>query len=159
MASLTPRLSAGALLIAALAGCAASGPSDPSTRESTSPMKPSTSAEPARTALLTVTVRQTAEAKPETYVLECANGAVGPATTLRGPEAACAAVLALGAEFFTAEPDPDLMCTQQYGGPQTAEIQGTINGVEVSTSFSLTDGCQITRWNALEPVLGPAGTP
>ena len=44
----------------------------------------------------------------------------------------------------------DLMCTQQYGGPQEAVITGTYQGRPVFVSLSLTDGCRISRFKRLQ---------
>ncbi|AUZ86530.1 serine protease inhibitor [Arthrobacter agilis] len=108
-------------------------------------------------ALLTVTLQQDAAAEPVQYVLECVDGAPGPASTLPGAEAACAALARLGSTFFTARPSKDIICTQQYGGPQTASISGEIDGTPVLAAFSLTDGCEISRWNKAQDILGAPG--
>ncbi|WP_081747039.1 SSI family serine proteinase inhibitor [Arthrobacter sp. H5] len=131
-------------------------PAESSESPKPSPTMP-TDPEAAGTAMLNVTIKQTAEGEPMQYVLECTPDGVGEKTNLRNAEAACAAVMSLGAEFFTEKRDPDQMCTQQYGGPQTAEIWGTIDGQQVSASFSATDGCEIARWTAMETVLGAGG--
>jgi hypothetical protein len=47
----------------------------------------------------------------------------------------------------------DVACTQQYGGPETATIKGTLRGEEVDASFSRTDGCEIARWDKVSPLL------
>jgi hypothetical protein len=48
------------------------------------------------------------------------------------------------------QPTPgNVACTEIYGGPQLA----TINGPGVSTVFSRTNGCEIGRWEALKAVL------
>ncbi|GAB3536634.1 hypothetical protein GCM10027403_18010 [Arthrobacter tecti] len=109
------------------------------------------------TAMLNISIKQNPDSEATQYVLECTPDGVGEATTLPNPEAACAAVKELGAAFFTAKPDPNRMCTQQYGGPQTATVKGTVDGKRVSASFSATDGCEIGRWNALESILGTSG--
>ena len=44
---------------------------------------------------------------------------------------------------------PDLMCTQIYGGPEEAEITGTLDGEQVQASFSRQNGCEIDRWDRL----------
>jgi hypothetical protein len=44
-------------------------------------------------------------------------------------------------------------CTQIYGGPETATIKGTLHGENVDASFSRTDGCEIERWQTVEPLL------
>jgi len=69
------------------------------------------------------------------------------------PAAACAALAAARRPF---DPVPrDAVCTQQWGGPQTATIEGTWRGRPVRARYSRTDGCEISRWNALAPVLQP----
>ncbi|MBT2369537.1 hypothetical protein J7E88_30765 [Streptomyces sp. ISL-10] len=45
------------------------------------------------------------------------------------------------------------MCTQQFGGPATARVTGTWQGRRVDATFTRSDGCQISRWQMLEPVL------
>ncbi len=55
-----------------------------------------------------------------------------------------------------AKPAKDEMCTFIYGGPQTATVVGTWNGAGVDAKFSRANGCEISRWDAIEPVLAPA---
>lgn len=62
----------------------------------------------------------------------------------------------LTAEILDPVPD-DQACTMIYGGPQTATITGTLNGEDVDSSFSRTNGCEIARWDALVKVLKPMG--
>jgi len=38
-------------------------------------------------------------------------------------------------------------CTLVYGGPQVATVRGRFRGRTVSTRFSRTNGCEISRWN------------
>ena len=38
-------------------------------------------------------------------------------------------------------------CTEVYGGPQVADVQGTFRGKPVKTRFARTNGCEIARWN------------
>ncbi|MDV8147355.1 serine protease inhibitor [Arthrobacter sp. B10-11] len=75
-------------------------------------------------------------------------------STLPDPAAALAAVERFGDEVFFAPRRADMMCTQQYGGPQVAVVTGTFHGRPVHSSFSLTDGCEIARWRSLAPLLG-----
>ena len=44
---------------------------------------------------------------------------------------------------------PDLMCTQIYGGPEEAEVAGTLDGEQVQATFSRQNGCEIDRWDRL----------
>ena len=67
------------------------------------------------------------------------------------PAAACARVLRMDDPF--APPPTDLICTEQYGGPETARITGTWEGEEVDVELSRVDGCAIERWDAFVPVV------
>lgn len=78
-------------------------------------------------------------------------------STLPDPGAALAAVERFGEEVFFVRRRADMMCTQQYGGPQVAVVTGTFHGRPVNSRFSLTDGCEIARWRSLAPLFG--GTP
>ena len=49
-------------------------------------------------------------------------------------------------------------CTQVYGGPEKATVTGTWQGKRVLSTFSRTDGCQISRWDLLHGLLPPGGT-
>ncbi|GAA3373083.1 hypothetical protein GCM10020367_31620 [Streptomyces sannanensis] len=108
---------------------------------------------PAGPERLTVTAGETG--KPEwdgTYELECAPAAAG---THPAAAEACARLLELAAgEADPFAPVPtDTMCTFQYGGPATARIHGTWRGKPVDATFSRSNGCEVSRWNNLEPVL------
>ncbi|MFI5616144.1 SSI family serine proteinase inhibitor [Streptomyces sp. NPDC051567] len=48
------------------------------------------------------------------------------------------------------------ICTLQHGGPATARITGTWHGHRVDSTFRRTNGCEINRWDELEPLL-PSG--
>jgi hypothetical protein len=156
-----------------LAGCAQGGPaaepdstpqestvqSIPESSETPSPTVPPTST-PAASGIsgtLTVSIAQDTSTEPVQYTLECVDGVPGPATTLPNADAACAALARLGAKFFTAKPNKDVICTQQYGGPQTASITGELDGSPIRASFALTDGCQISRWKQVSDILGAPG--
>jgi hypothetical protein len=53
-------------------------------------------------------------------------------------------------------PPADMMCTQQYGGPDQAVISGTIDGQPVDATITRVDGCEIETWEALVGLLPPA---
>ena len=53
---------------------------------------------------------------------------------------------------FAPLPD-DVMCTEQYGGPQTAHITGRWRAEAVDLQLSRIDGCRIAQWDALGPLL------
>jgi hypothetical protein len=73
-----------------------------------------------------------------------------------GDSQACAALDAMKADTFKATP-VDIACTQQYGGPETATVKGTLRGKTVDATFSRTNGCEISRWNAAKDLLEAAG--
>jgi hypothetical protein len=98
---------------------------------------------------LQVTVDQDGDggAKPRTVAVRCT-----PASDSRE----CAALADMKAASF--QPTPaKTACTQQYGGPQVATVEGTLHGKPVNARFSRTNGCEIARWNKASKVLGAAG--
>jgi hypothetical protein len=82
----------------------------------------------------------------KTWTLRCdpAGGTLG---TLARERDACRRLAALRNPF--APPRKDLMCTQQYGGPDQAQITGIYQGRRVWARLALTDGCQIARFKRL----------
>lgn len=89
-------------------------------------------------------------AKPEKehYTLTCGP----PGGEHPDPGAACATLTKLGATAFAPTPG-DVACTEIYGGPQVAEIKGTLSGTPVVARLSRTNGCEIARWQALSVVV------
>ena len=150
-----------ALAALLLAGCAplepGGSPDDPvssddspsSTPGSTPSPIEATPAEPV-TADLTIVVDATGEGATQTFTLTCSpDGGNHP-----DPAAACAALAQAGVEAFAPTPR-GVACTEQWGGPQVATVQGTVDGEQISARFDRTDGCQISRWDRLAPVFGP----
>jgi hypothetical protein len=87
-------------------------------------------------------------------------GSVGTATGYLRPraQAACTAARAL-AGFLAARPPAGRICTQVYGGPDTARVAGTIGARHVDRRFSRRDGCEIGDWRRAGPLLpAPTGT-
>jgi hypothetical protein len=78
------------------------------------------------------------------------------AGTLPRPSRACRRLTTGGTKLFAPLP-PNMACTQIYGGPQRARVVGHVSGRRVRATFTRTDGCQISRWNALSPWLLPPG--
>ena len=77
-----------------------------------------------------------------------------------GPERAKEARVrdAAGLRAADLEPVPDdVACTQQFGGPQTATITGTLDGRDVDARFARNNGCEIARWEKAAPLLEAAG--
>ena len=73
-----------------------------------------------------------------------------------GGSPACAAVADLEPADFEPTPD-DVACTPQFGGPETAQVTGTLNGEPIDATFSRSDGCEITRWDQVSGLLDAAG--
>lgn len=90
-------------------------------------------------------------------ILECVDSRPTDASTVSDPAAACEVLAKSGEAVFFALPDPNRMCTQQYGGPQKARVTGTLDGKPVDKEFSLTDGCRIAEWQAMQPLFGSFG--
>ena len=89
----------------------------------------------------------------ERYSLTCGDPVAGD---LPDAEAVCAHLQGLDDPF--APLPTDIMCTEQYGGPQTAHVTGQWQGRPVDLQLSRTNGCRITQWDSLGPLLpGPAG--
>ncbi|GAA2087233.1 hypothetical protein GCM10009801_50090 [Streptomyces albiaxialis] len=101
---------------------------------------------------LTVTVAHTGDpALDGTYELYC-HPAAGDHPD---PRAACARLdkaTGWGKDPFAPVP-PNTPCTKQYGGPATAHVTGRWAGRPVDARYDRTDGCEISRWNDLEPFL------
>ena len=60
--------------------------------------------------------------------------------------------------FLTSRPSEDRVCTQVYGGPESAHFTGEIGGRRVDRRFSRTDGCEIADWERVEQFLPPASS-
>jgi hypothetical protein len=48
---------------------------------------------------------------------------------------------------------PDTACTEIFGGPDTASLQGTIEGEGVDVDLTRANGCEIERFDAAVPLL------
>ena len=111
------------------------------------------SAEP--TGRLVVEQDQGDGSAPQRWTLVCEEGG-GSSGDHPDAAAACAHLLAAD-DPFAPLPD-DGVCTQQYGGAQTARVTGTWRGDDVDLGLSREDGCAISQWDALGPLLpGPVG--
>ncbi len=54
-------------------------------------------------------------------------------------------------------PPADQMCTEIYGGPETAEVTGTLDGASVDAEFHRTNGCGIADWDLFATLLPEPG--
>jgi hypothetical protein len=85
---------------------------------------------------------------PAVYTLVCTPPFVG---SLPDGDAACALLRSMP-DPFAALP-ADQVCTEQYGGPQTARITGRWGGEPVDLALARTNGCEIAQWDGLAAVL------
>jgi hypothetical protein len=91
--------------------------------------------------------------EPEHYTLSCTDPVAGDL-----PDAAAACVHLQGLADPFAPLAADLICTEQFGGPQTARVSGRWAGADVDLRLARTNGCQISQWDRLGPLLpGPVG--
>ena len=102
---------------------------------------------------LTVEIDRGNGSPAESYRLTC-----GTTVTGNHPDgaAACAHLESLADPFA---PIPaDRMCSQIYGGPQTAHVTGRWKGAHIDVRLSRVDGCRTEQWNSLGLLLpGPVG--
>jgi Subtilisin inhibitor-like len=102
---------------------------------------------------LQITVGSSDSTDVETWTLVCGDGSDDDSHP--DPAAACAHLEGLD-DPFAALP-ADVVCTEQYGGPQTAHVIGRWNGDEVDLELARNDGCRIAQWDSLVPVVPAAG--
>lgn len=114
--------------------------------------EPSGGATRAGTTELTVVVRSGRGSEERTYSLLCDP----PGGDHPDPEAACRLLDELDDPF--APVPSDMMCTEIYGGPQTATVTGTLRGEPVDAEFDRTNGCEISRWDQHAVILGEIRT-
>lgn len=113
--------------------------------------EPAAAPTPGAAALAELTVTVDADGnggtKPRTADVRCET---------QGDSQTCRAVADMTAGTFAPTPG-DVACTQQYGGPETATVAGTLRREPIDARFSRENGCEISRWKAVEPLLAAAG--
>ena len=140
------------LPVALLAACGGGGTSAVADASAQPPSPTAVPSSPADGELVVELVPEQGEAA-QTYRLSCAGQ---PAGDLPDPAAACAQLAGQPDPF--AELPADTMCTQLFGGPQTAHVTGRWAGEPVDLRLSRTDGCRIAQWDRLGALLpGPTG--
>ena len=132
------------LLLLALAGCAGSAGGGSDAGSSTSASASAAENE------LTIVLDRGDGTEPERYTLTCGETPDGD-----HPDAAAACAHLEGLDDPFAPLPTDMVCTEQYGGPETATITGRWNAADVDIELSRTDGCRISQWESLGPVLPP----
>jgi hypothetical protein len=106
---------------------------------------------------LAITVKPSATAPAVNYTLVCRDGV--PAAESQHPkaDAACAALKKNAALLSPAPKNTNRVCTEQYGGPETATVTGIVDDTPVDRGFARTNGCEIAAWSAAADVLGATG--
>lgn len=144
------------------AACAQQSPGTSGGPSGAAPTSPGpTAAAPTAVAEVDLTINLTGApgATPRQFRLVADGSAPAAGTTLPDPAAALAAVKQYGAELLLKFPDPNRICTDQYGGPEVAVVTGWLDGKAVNATFKRTNGCEIASWQALAPLFGaPAGS-
>jgi hypothetical protein len=89
--------------------------------------------------------------------LECGDGsAKGGGFLEDGADQHCRDALAME-KLLTTQPPSDRVCTQIYGGPQSARITGTFGAQDVARRLKRTNGCEIEDWKQADALLAPSG--
>jgi hypothetical protein len=106
-------------------------------------------AAPPSMADLTVTVDPDGDGakEPQTTTVQCATADASEA---------CRAADGIKAKTFAPVPG-NVACTEQYGGPETATVKGTLHGEAIDAKFSRVNGCEISRWEQAAGLLEAAG--
>jgi hypothetical protein len=99
---------------------------------------------------LTVTLRPTgSDGAAQRRRIRCDR--LGP----KAPEPTCRNLAGLTPDQLAPVPS-GTACTQIYGGPAVARVQGKLRGERVDASFELSNGCEIERWDRNRVLLGDA---
>jgi hypothetical protein len=109
---------------------------------------------------LDVHYRHAAAGVDQTYTIICtqSSAALSGAAVEVDAEAACDALgQSAVVERLTQGPPADQVCTEIYGGDDTAEIEGTVGDQPIETVVDRSNGCGIDTWDGLlAPILPPA---
>lgn len=97
----------------------------------------------------------TTEREPNDVLIITRDDGTGTAIRLRlecesGDRELCAEIARLGPALV---PQPDEICTEIYGGPQTITITGRLGGDPVRVVVGRENGCAIDRYDRLERIL------
>jgi hypothetical protein len=103
------------------------------------------------TTSLTITVNTGDGTAAQEWTLTCDP----PGGSHPDPSAACAVLAGLEPTVFDPV-DPNQMCTQIYGGPETATVRGMWDGEPLDASFARNNGCEIARWDVIKAMFGAA---
>ena len=103
-------------------------------------------------------VIQDPQGSPISYVIRCDAGeaSVRGGAQIDAADACRALARPAVQNRLVRGPSPEQVCTQVYGGPQTAMLSGTLEGQAVNAVVTRDDGCGIGDWdNLLKDLLLP----
>ncbi|MET3720499.1 MULTISPECIES: SSI family serine proteinase inhibitor [unclassified Arthrobacter] len=140
----------------------ASGSPAPDTETTVPAPAPSTPPAPspgpgAGNAELSIMVKPGSTESAVNYTLVCRGGVPTAESKHPNADAACAALKNSAALLSPSPKNADRVCTEQYGGPQTATVTGIVDDTPVDAVFARTNGCEIGAWTAAQDVLGASG--
>ena len=107
---------------------------------------------------LSIEVRLDPAAAPQTGTLQCDGSAKGTGLLAESASAAkaCAALANPAAVAYLRNPRPEgQVCTQIFGGPETAHVTGTLQGQPVTVDLARRNGCETAGWELVRPLLQP----
>ena len=137
------------LAAAALGGCG---------EDDEAPSRPAATTTTSSSGGIELTIRYDDGAgKEATAILTCRTGLQRAGGFLNGKAPVgelCAEARSIK-QLLTTQPDTDRVCTQIYGGPETARVTGTIDGEPVDRRFTRTNGCEIADFTAAAGLLQP----
>jgi hypothetical protein len=108
---------------------------------------------------LAFSVADSPDAAPRTAALVCRGaGAYGTGYLAETPTEACLQVRRVAA-FLVNGPAPGRLCTDIFGGPQTAQVRGLVGGRWIHRSLSRRDGCEVADWDAMGVLLASGISP
>jgi subtilisin inhibitor-like len=98
-------------------------------------------AQPAQTSLTITVWPQGLKGPSSKWTLRCRP----TGGTLPKRSAACTRLYSTKAPF--ASIPPHTMCSDVYGGPQVAHVNGVYRGRRIATTFARRNGCETARWD------------
>lgn len=165
----------GLSLLCALTACAPTSPADTGSATASAPAAPRIDENPVfpetpdisdlPTGKDVIALKAATSAGPgsptKVTTLVCQNGKSAPQSTLANAQTLCASLPDTWQKTLTglAKASPNVKCALVYGGPSVATVIGSYQGTKITAQFSRSNGCEIAKWNLLEPLLGkPAPT-
>lgn len=106
---------------------------------------------------LAITVKPSDTEPSLNYTLVCQGGVPSAESKHPAAQAACSALKENPSILSPSTKNTAQACTEQYGGPQTATVTGIVDETPVDATFARTNGCEISAWNAAQPILGTSG--